>query len=222
MSTESSSTARSARAARAGGAGGASAGALGLVETLVMVVVLSIAGVGLVFPNPTSPEPVSQKLIGAPTGDVLEVPVLKVKAPLVSVRMDDDAQLNPPQNPRQVGYWSGSSAPGAVTGQTLVTGHTVHTGGGALDKLGTMKKGQPVVIFHKYGDQVQRTKYRVTSVRSYSKKQIATKAEALFGQDRGKGRLLLITCTGWDGQEYYGNTVVTAKRLGTEVAVVRA
>lgn len=192
-----------------------------VIETIVVMVVLSIAGVGLIYPNHPLPPPPA-KLIGAPTGDVLEVKALKVKAPLVSVKMDKNAQLNPPQNPRQVGYWSGSSAPGARTGQTLVTGHTVHTGGGALDKLGTMRVGQPVVIFRKYAGQVQRTSYRVTSVRSYSKKQIATRAATLFGQDRGAGRLLLITCTGWDGEEYHGNTVVTAKRLGTVVAALRA
>ncbi|GGF43130.1 hypothetical protein GCM10011519_16260 [Marmoricola endophyticus] len=191
-----------------------------LLETIVVIVALSIAGVGLIYPSPQPPTPV--KLIGAPTGDVLQVPSLKVQAPLVSVKMSKDAQLDPPRNPRQVGYWSGSSAPGALTGQTLVTGHTVHTGGGALDKLGTVKVGQPVVIFRKYSGQVQRTKYRITSVKTYSKKQIATQAPTLFGQDRGKGRLLLITCTGWDGQEYHGNTLVTAKRLGTEVAALRA
>ena len=166
-------------------------------------------------PDPTrhAPPRSSSRLIGDRTGDVLELPTLNVRAPLVSVAMNTTGALNPPHDPKQVGYWSASTPPGSHHGQTLVTGHTVHTGGGALDRLGTLTPGARVVI-RQTQTSTQPVVYRVTSVRTYSKDQLARSAQQLFGQDHGAGRLQLVTCTGWDGHEYSGNVVVTAVPRG--------
>ncbi len=168
-------------------------------------------------PDSTSsqaPAPSSNELVGGRTGDVLVLPALSVRAPLVSVALSTTGALSPPRDPKQVGYWSGSTPPGSHQGQTLVTGHTVHTGGGALDRLGTLVPGARVVIQQKQTSK-QRVVYRVTSVRTYTKDQIEHSAQRLFGQDHGAGRLQLVTCTGWDGHEYSGNVVVTAVPQGT-------
>lgn len=153
------------------------------------------------------------ELIGDRTGDVLVLPSLGVRSPLVSVAMDQTNTLTPPRNPREVGYWDASAAPGSTQGQTLVTGHTVHTGGGALDRLGTMRPGARVVI-RRPSVTDERFTYRVTSVRVLTKEQMAGQAQRLFGQDHGDGRLRLVTCTGWDGRDYSGNVVVTATPTG--------
>lgn len=156
-------------------------------------------------------------LIGKRTGDVLVLPSLHVRAPLVSVAMDRDRSLNPPRNPREVGWWSGSADVGSGFGQTLVTGHTVHTGGGALDRLGTLQPGAQVVISRPRA-ALPRVTYRVTAVHTYSKAALARQAQELFGQDHGDGQLQLVTCTGWDGREYSGNVIVTAVPQGQPVA----
>ncbi len=156
-----------------------------------------------------SPDP-AEKLIGAPTGDVLVIPALSVRAPLVSVAMSRQKVLTPPRNPREVGYWDASAPPGSSTGQTLITGHTVHTGGGAMDRLGTLHTGQQVRVHRDQAGGRVTAAYRVTGVRTYSKAELARDALQLFGQQRGGGRLVLVTCTGWDGREYHGNVVVVA------------
>lgn len=124
-----------------------------------------------VAPSPASAP--AEKLIGDPTGDVLVIPALAVQAPLVSVAMSRQKVLTPPSNPREVGYWDASAPPGSSSGQTLITGHTVHTGGGALDRLGALRDGQQVIVYRKQaGDRVVAA-YRVTGVRTYSKAELA-------------------------------------------------
>lgn len=190
--------------------------------TWVIVIALALIGIGLVLPSGGSdapPQPVKQ-LIGPPTGDVLVIPALKVKAPLVSVAMNSQAVLTPPRNPRQVGYWGRSARPGSTTGQTLITGHTVHTGGGALDKLSNLRAGQKVTVYRKQDGEQTTAPYRITAVRTYSKDLLAKDAQELFGQSGGHGRLVLVTCTGWDGKEYHGNVVVFARPLGSTTTPV--
>jgi hypothetical protein len=184
------------------------------VLTWLGALCLLLVGVGLVLPS-SGPDPVPAKLIGRRTGDVLVIPTLKVRAPLVSVAMDAKNTLNPPRNPREVGWWKGGARPGSHTGQTLVTGHTVHTGGGALDKLGTVKRGALVRVVRTHDGTTKRITYEVTDVVSYSTAQVAQQADQLFGQTGGDGRLVLVTCTGWDGTRYHGNVVVLARPMGT-------
>lgn len=59
-----------------------SAPAQGGTLTWVIVIALALIGIGLVLPSGSEapPQPVKQ-LIGPPTGDVLVIPALKVKAP---------------------------------------------------------------------------------------------------------------------------------------------
>ncbi|GGF51334.1 hypothetical protein GCM10011519_26690 [Marmoricola endophyticus] len=204
---------------------------LALVAALVVVVALVVVAVVVrrdeapasvpapaqADPTPGRPTPsptrtARPRLVGDRTGDVLVLPSLGVRAPLVSVAMSATRTLTPPRNPREVGYWDGSAAPGSATGQTLVAGHTVHTGGGALDRLATLQPGDRVVI-RRPSAGAERIAYRVVTVEDLSKAQLAARATDLFGQGRGAGQLRLVTCTGWNGRSYAGNTVVTAVPL---------
>lgn len=140
---------------------------------------------------------------GAPRRVV--IPALRVDAGVVPVEAPDDT-LIPPTDPQQLGWWADGARPGAERGSALVTGHTVHTGGGALNHLEDLTRGDRVVVRTDRG----RIAYRVDRVRTYSKGRIARDAERLFSQDV-PGRLVLITCEDWDGSQYLSNVVVIAQ-----------
>ena len=116
--------------------------------------------------------------------------------------------LVPPADPARVGWWGEGAAPGAVRGRALLAGHTVHSGGGALDDLEQLTRGDRVVVDSEGG----RTRYRVTSVEVLGKGELARRAQRLFDQD-GPARLVLLTCEDWDGTAYRSNVVVLAEPL---------
>jgi LPXTG-site transpeptidase (sortase) family protein len=140
----------------------------------------------------------------------LVIPALKIRAPIVPIVVNNRRVLDPPRNPRDVGWWRGSVRPGATHGQTVLTGHTVHTGGGVMDHLGRLEKGQLIKVVTHKGRMV----YRTTKVVTWSKAELAKRSVELFSQKRKDERLVLITCTGWTGSEYTSNVVVFADPLG--------
>jgi LPXTG-site transpeptidase (sortase) family protein len=148
--------------------------------------------------------------MAAPAAPVrLVIPALKIRAPIQPIDVNGSV-LDPPHNPRDVGWWRKSARPGATHGQTVLTGHTVHTGGGVMDHLGRLHQGQLVKVVTRQGTMV----YRTTRVVTWSKPELAKRAVELFGQGRKDDRLVLITCTGWTGKEYTSNVVVFAQPLG--------
>lgn len=147
-------------------------------------------------PSPAPWEP------GAPRRLVIRA--LGVDAPVVPVRTVGDT-LVPPADPQQLGWWADGARPGDRLGSALVTGHTVHTGGGALDDLETLEAGDQVVVRTSGG----RIAYAVDRVKVFGKGTIAQESERLFSQEVS-GRLVLITCEDWDGSRYLSNVVVTA------------
>lgn len=132
------------------------------------------------------------------------IPALHVAAPVLPVRAPGGT-LVPPSDPQQLGWWAGGARPGAARGSALVTGHTVHTGGGALDDLETLKRGDKVTIRTDKG----RIRYVVRRVAVYSKGSVADHAKRLFSQTV-PGRLVLVTCEDWNGERYLSNVVVIA------------
>jgi LPXTG-site transpeptidase (sortase) family protein len=140
----------------------------------------------------------------------LVVPALGIRAPVQRIEVNALAVLDPPRNPRDVGWWQRSARPGAGRGQTVLTGHTVHTGGGVMDRLGSMHRGQVVRVRTPHGTMV----YRTTRVVTWSKAELGRQAGAIFSQDRRGNRLVLITCSGWTGSGYRDNVVVFARPLG--------
>jgi LPXTG-site transpeptidase (sortase) family protein len=118
----------------------------------------------------------------------------------------EDGALTPPSDPRDVGWWSGGSRPGAGRGAAVITGHTVHTGGGAFDDLEELASGDRVLVLSN-GTTVA---YDVARVDVLSRAELARESTAIFGRS-GPGRLVLITCEDWDGTAYRSNVVVTAR-----------
>jgi LPXTG-site transpeptidase (sortase) family protein len=137
----------------------------------------------------------------------LLVPSLHVDAPVIPISAPGGVLL-PPGDPQTLGWWSAGARPGAATGGALITGHTVHTGGGAFDDLDTMKPGEVVRVRTPSGT----LDYAVSQVTIYRKSTLARDAERIFSQTV-PGRLVLITCEDWNGTDYDSNAVVVANRV---------
>jgi LPXTG-site transpeptidase (sortase) family protein len=139
---------------------------------------------------------------GRPTA--IAIPQLGVSAPVVAIK-EVKAALTPPSDPTMVGWWSGGAQPGAKSGSAIITGHTVHAGGGAFDNLGKLVPGDVVQLSTSRGP----LKYGVATVTTYRKATLARRAAQVFDQ-RVRGRLVLVTCEDWNGQVYLSNVVVVA------------
>ncbi|GAB3656581.1 hypothetical protein GCM10027596_10950 [Nocardioides korecus] len=180
---------------------------------LVLAALLVVAGV--LLPGSSAPARTADfEPMSAPAAPVrIVVPALKLRATVLPIEVSPSAVLDPPADPTEVGWWQRSARPGARRGQTVMTGHTVHTGGGVMDRLGTLKPGQVVRVVTRRGTMV----YRTTRVMTLTKAQLAARSTRLFAQGRAVNRLVLITCTGWTGHDYTSNTVVFARPLGVRV-----
>lgn len=132
------------------------------------------------------------------------MPSLGVSARVLGIRARGGS-LIPPSNPRLVGWWSDGAQPGATKGSAIITGHTVHDGGGAFDDLDELTAGDAVTVTTGRGA----INYVVSSVTIYRKKTLAKQAAQLFNQGV-PGRLVLVTCEDWDGTAYLSNAVVIA------------
>jgi len=143
------------------------------------------------------------------------IPSLGVRASVVPVALSPDAVLDPPAQVDTVGWWDASARPGDDRGQTVITGHTVHTGGGAMDRLPQVEPGAKVDVVTGEG----RLRYRVQRVVTLDRAEVAEQSRELFGQGRTQGRLVLVSCTDWDGTAYESNVVALAQPLGEPRAV---
>jgi LPXTG-site transpeptidase (sortase) family protein len=199
------------------------------VHVLVLLTLLAalVVTAGLVSPEPTEPaaipaaipqEPEAEATEGRPQApvidspvdpggkDVLYVPAIDLLAPMVDIEMDEDGVLSPPADPDIVGWWQRSAEPGARRGQTVITGHTVHSGDGVMDELGELGPGDVVRV----RDENKVTEYRVTDNQTLSAEEVAENAQMLFGQEHEDGRLVLVTCTDWVDGNYLSNIIVVA------------
>lgn len=132
------------------------------------------------------------------------IPSLDVRAQVDAIKAVDRT-IVPPADPQRLGWWRGGARPGDP-GTAVITGHTVHTGGGALDDLEDLEPGDEVIV----ADGRTQVSYDVTSVRIYSTDEVARQHRRLFRQG-GAPRLMLVTCEDWDGETYLSSVVVMAE-----------
>jgi sortase (surface protein transpeptidase) len=151
--------------------------------------------------------------IGEPVG--LVIPSINVNAKVVPIEMNRTTRvLSPPGDVTEVGWWTRSAQPGAKEGQTLITGHSVRLGDGVMDRLGDVRRGATVQVYAAKSGRDSKAKvasYLVQRVFVYSKKEVAAHSDDLFGQGYHPRRLVLVTCTDWDGKEYESNIIVYAQ-----------
>lgn len=138
----------------------------------------------------------------------LVVPRLGVHAPVVGIDAPNGVLL-PPSDPQVLGWWRSGPRPGAARGSALFAGHTVSSGGGALDDLELLRRGDQVRVRTSTGS----IRYEVTGVTIYWKARLARRAEAIFSRTV-PGRLVVVTCEDWNGSAYLSNVVVVAETVG--------
>jgi LPXTG-site transpeptidase (sortase) family protein len=178
------------------------------VQAIVMVL-----GIGMVIGSfVIAKVPAEAQYAAASPGNPirLRMPSLKVTAPILPIQLSSDGVLDPPRDAQEVGWWDGSAQPGAAQGQTVITGHTVHTGGASMNRLVRLQPGHKVDVINDKGTM----RYEVEQVSTLSREEVATQARVLFGQDHGGGQLVLVTCTDWNGSSYESNIVAVARPLG--------
>lgn len=132
------------------------------------------------------------------------IPRLDVRAQVDPIETVDRT-LVPPADPQRLGWWRDGARPGDP-GTAVITGHTVHTGGGALDDLETLVPGDEVIV----ADGRTQVAYDVTSVEIYSAAEVARDHRRLFKQE-GRPRLMLVTCEDWNGEIYLSSVIVMAE-----------
>jgi LPXTG-site transpeptidase (sortase) family protein len=155
---------------------------------------------------------VGSRLKAAGTPLELVVKRLSVRSPVTPIS-GQSGELLPPSDPTVLGWWREGPAAGAQEGGVVITGHTVHTGGGAFDHLGRLAPGDKVRVRTAAGW----IGYVVVQSQTLSTKQLAHKADEVF-QRAGDGHLVLITCSDYNGSIYLSNSVVYAVPVADEPA----
>ncbi len=154
--------------------------------------------------EPTSSPPSATAPPTSSTSPRLYVPAIGIDAPIVPIPLKPGGVLDPPSAVSDVGWWDDSAQPGDEAGQTVLTGHTVHTGGGVMDDLDELTEGERVRVTDSSGY----VDYEITEVVTWSKGELFDQAVDAFGQDRHHGRLVLVTCEDWVGPGTYASNVL--------------
>lgn len=183
---------------------------LAALSTALLVLSAGLVVGGLVVPSEEPPPPSPYRSLDPADPVLLLVPSLDITAPVVPIALSEDLVLDPPRDVVDVGWWDASAQPGSETGSTVIAGHTVKSGGGALDPLRDVRRGAVVDVRTAEGTM----RYVVQRKKVYDKAELAVNAVDVFGQQRGDGRLVLVSCTDWDGTTYASNVVVFAAALG--------
>ena len=160
------------------------------------------------YPEPTTIQSEATPIqAGGITGPyTLRIPRIGLDARVVPVQSNEERILEPPRDPGVAGWWSDGAAPGASQGSAVVVGHTVRNrNGGVFDDIRDLSRGDAIQV---EGSGATLT-YRVQSTGVLSKDEVARDAEEIFAQ-RGRGRLVLITCDDWDGKVWRSNIVTVA------------
>lgn len=126
--------------------------------------------------------------------DMIEIPKLQQKAPIVRVSTLPDGALDVPLNPKIVGWWSGGAKPGARVGTAILAGHINYAGvAGALGQINTLDPGDRVFIDGISAGKKSRVAFKITGVRTYNKNALPYKE--IFDQ-KSVGRVAIVTCGG--------------------------
>lgn len=149
----------------------------------------------------------------------ITIPRLKATAPIVKVATEPTGELEIPENPKVVGWWSPGARPGATKGTSVIAGHINFKGvQGTLGKIGKLRDGDTVDVYGKYNASDKKVTFKVTAVRTYHKKSLPYRE--IFDQSV-PGRIALVTCGGpFDAStgNYLDNIVVYGVPVGATAA----
>lgn len=154
----------------------------------LLVVLLALAAVLMTAPagaRPTVAEPSAPAFTSESRAALgrLSIPAIGVNAGIIAVGVTRTGHLAIGGSVRDVYRWRSGVQPGQQ-GSAVLAGHTWSKGPGVFDNLGRLRPGNLVVV------GVNR--FKVTRVRKVTG--MSRQAVAELFSDRGKPRLVLITC----------------------------
>ena len=159
----------------------------------------------LAVPAPSQSSVVRSVMGVHPTG--LRIPSIRVDTSMELLGLAPDGTLQTPSDPKEAGWFTGSSLPGEP-GPVVIVGHIDSlTGPAVFVYLRDLQDGAAITITLSDGSQVA---YRVVSVVTYAKDDFPT--ESVYGS-RPDSELRLITCGGaFVHGQYVDDVVVFAKQ----------
>lgn len=141
-------------------------------------------------PIPTPPIPEEERIEAKkPIG--IEIPSIKLNAPVVNVGVTQDNVMEVPHNAAEVGWYSLGVKPGEKGGAILTGHYDTTTGRPAI--FYNLRKLKPGDIIYLKMEDNQELLFQVDDVVSHPVKNFPT--ELIFGQFPGK-QLIMITCDG--------------------------
>lgn len=150
----------------------------------LLVVLLALAAVLVTAPADARPQVEGRaSLAAAASLGRLSIPAIGVNAGIIAVGVTRTGHLAIGGSVRDVYRWRSGVQPGQQ-GSAVLAGHTWSKGPGVFDNLGRLRPGNLVVV------GVNR--FKVTRVRKVTG--MSRQAVAELFSDRGKPRLVLITC----------------------------
>ncbi|HYH72793.1 MAG TPA: class F sortase [Nocardioides sp.] len=147
-----------------------------------LVIVMALAAVMVAAPAGARPVEVDERTATAALGR-LSIPAIGVNAGIIAVGVTRSGHLAIGGSVRDVYRWRSGVLPGQQ-GSAVLAGHTWSKGPGVFDNLGRLRPGNLVVI--------GKNRFQVTRVRRVTG--MSTREVSQLFSDRGKARLVLITC----------------------------
>ena len=139
-------------------------------------------------PIPKSPTNSPQPEFGTP--EKLSIPAININAKVESVGLDAKKNMDVPQKPEDVGWYSLGYKPGDI-GNAVIDGHLDWYNGPAVFwNLNKLKTGDTIIVADDKGKTLT---FEVTNKQAYSWNQFPV--NDVFGS-QGKQQLILITCGG--------------------------
>ena len=146
------------------------------------VVLLVLAAVMVAAPAEARPAGGDERTTAAALGR-LSIPAIGVNAGIIPVGVTRAGHLAIGRSVRDVYRWRHGVLPGQE-GSAVLAGHTWSKGPGVFDNLGKLRPGNVVVV--------GKNRFKVTRVRRMTG--MSRQDVARLFSDRGKARLVLITC----------------------------
>ncbi|MFJ3924867.1 class F sortase [Streptomyces sp. NPDC090022] len=146
----------------------------------------------------------------------LDVPSLRIQAPVIARGLDAQGAIDPPpyDRPGTVGWWSDGTRPGAA-GTALLVGHVdTESKPAVFYGLSTARPGDKVRVVRDDGTVAE---FTVDDVQVYER-QAFDPHKAYGPRVKGRAELRLVTCGGtYDkvAKQYTANVVVSAYLTGT-------
>ncbi|PWK46248.1 class F sortase [Actinoplanes xinjiangensis] len=206
---------------------GRKGGMAGVVALVLLFVGLFVVGLGLgfatgfdvgsLFRGPDEPPPRAFPVLEPSRPQRLEIPAIRVSAPILEVGLAGDGSVGVPPLRRhnEAGWFEGGPTPGQF-GPALIVGHAdTRTGPSVFHRLDELRPGQEIRVSRQDGSIAV---FKVNSVETFDKGSLP--AERVYG-DYTRPSLRLMTCGGrWLGGEegYEDNIVVFASLVDSRDA----